>query len=461
MAKRKKREENSVQQTSRKHKRVSKRIQRQQRLLFGAGAAVVLFVILVVGYGVLNNTVLKERRPVARVNGEVITVGQFQKRVRFQRATYILQLTNDIKEAQMFAQNPLFAGYFAQQLQSLMSKLSDAQALGKDVLNGMVDEKLIIQEAKRRGITVTDAEVEKALQEAFGYYPNGTPTPTITPTVMPTSTLSPTQLALLPPTPTPTTLPAPPTPAASPTATATMPAVTATPTKVPPTPTPYTEQAYKKNLQNYLDQIEKLAGVSEKDVREILRARLYTKKLYEAITADVPRVQEQVWARHILVKDKKTAEEVRKQLLAGASWEELAKKYSQDTGTKNKGGDLGWFGRGQMVKEFEDAAFSLKIGEISQPVKTQYGWHIIQVLGHEKRPVSESTYRQLKQQAWQNWLEEARSKAKIETYDIWAKVVPTKPVLPPDVQAQVEAFIAAARQQQQPQLPQPQPTPSK
>jgi len=166
MGKRKKRED-SAQKTSRKHKRVSKRIQRQQRLLVGAGAAVVLLVVLIVGYGVLSKTVLLERKPVAKVNGEVITVGEFQKRVRFQRATYILQIENDIKQAQLFAQNPLFAGYFAQQLQNLTSKLSDAQGLGKEVLNNLIDEKLIIQEAKRRGITVTDAEVEKALEEAF------------------------------------------------------------------------------------------------------------------------------------------------------------------------------------------------------------------------------------------------------------------------------------------------------
>ncbi len=450
MAKRKKRED-SAQKVTKKHKRVSKRIQRQQRLLVGAGAAVVLLVVLIIGYGVLSKTVLLERKPVAKVNGEVITVGEFQKRVRFQRATYILQIENDIKQAQMFAQNPLFAGYFAQQLQSLTSKLSDAQGLGKEVLNNLIDEKLIIQEAKRRGITVTDAEVEKALQEAFGYYPNGTPTPTITPTVPPTSTLSPTQMALLPPTATPTAAPPTPTPKASPTA-----GPTATATAVPPTPTPYTEQAYKQNLQNYLKQIKDLAGISEKDLREILRARLYTQKLYQAITADVPREQEQVWARHILVKDEKTAKEVRQKLLNGASWDEIAKKYSQDPGSKNQGGDLGWFGRGQMVKEFENAAFSLKIGEISQPVKTQYGWHIIQVLGHEKRPLSESAYQRLQQQAYRNWLENARAKAKIETYDIWTKVVPTKPQLPPDVAQEVQAFIAAARQQQQPQ-PQPQP----
>lgn len=100
----------------------------------------------------------------------------------------------------------------------------------------------------------------------------------------------------------------------------------------------------------------------------------------------------QVRARHILIKveegaDEKTinekkalAEELRQRILKGEDFGKLAKEYSDDTGTKDKGGDLGFFSKGQMVKEFEDAAFSLKPGEISEVIKTQYGFHIIQVL---------------------------------------------------------------------------------
>ena len=433
-----------------KHKHVSRRVQQQQRMILIGAAAFVILLIAILGWGYLNQTVLQARKPVAKVNGEAITVGQFQKRVRFQRATYVMQTENLIKNVKALLQNPMLMGYFGQQLQSWYQELNNPQAMGQKAIQGLVDETLIIQEAKRRGITVTEAEVDEALQQVWGYYPHGTPTPEAVPTEMPTPTYSPTQLALLPPT--PTALPPTATPAASPTPTATFP-----PTAKPPTPTPYTQEAFQKAYQTYLAQMKKLAGLSEADIRDIMRDQLYRKKLYQAITADLPRTQEEVLARHILVKDEKTAQEVRQQLLAGGDWSELAKKYSTDPGSKNKGGMLGWFGRGQMIKAFEETAFKLKVGEISQPVQTQYGWHVIQVLGHEKRPVSNYEYQQLQQQAFQNWLAQTKAKAKIEIYDTWQKFVPTDPALPPDIAQQVQAILSTLQQQQQQQQP---PSPS-
>jgi len=88
-------------------------------------------------------------------------------------------------------------------------------------------------------------------------------------------------------------------------------------------------------------------------------------------------VAEEVRASHILVDDVETAREVRGLLEEGANFAELASVYSTDEGTKESGGDLDWFGRGRMVAAFEEAAFALSIGEISEPVETQFGYHII------------------------------------------------------------------------------------
>lgn len=102
------------------------------------------------------------------------------------------------------------------------------------------------------------------------------------------------------------------------------------------------------------------------------------------------KYEPQIRARHILVADEKTALDVEKQLAAGAKFEDLAKKYSTDPGSKDKGGDLGWFGTGVMDPAFEKAAYALKLNQISQPIKTQYGYHIIQKTGEkEKKPLAQ------------------------------------------------------------------------
>jgi parvulin-like peptidyl-prolyl isomerase len=90
------------------------------------------------------------------------------------------------------------------------------------------------------------------------------------------------------------------------------------------------------------------------------------------------RFMKEVKASHILVKTKSEAEKILDELKKGASFSKLAQQHSECP-SKKKGGDLGWFGRGRMVPEFEKAAFSLKKGELSDIVKTQFGYHIIKV----------------------------------------------------------------------------------
>jgi parvulin-like peptidyl-prolyl isomerase len=99
-------------------------------------------------------------------------------------------------------------------------------------------------------------------------------------------------------------------------------------------------------------------------------------------------VTEQVWAQLIIVDTEEEAMQVLDRLGKGEDWNKIAAEVSTDTNTSKNGGDLGWFARGVMVKEFEDAAFSLKVGAISRPVKTDFGYAIIRVLGHEFRSVN-------------------------------------------------------------------------
>ncbi|MBS8262945.1 peptidylprolyl isomerase [Mesobacillus boroniphilus] len=125
----------------------------------------------------------------------------------------------------------------------------------------------------------------------------------------------------------------------------------------------------------------------EEELKEVLKDQLLMEK---AALKDVKVSEEEVKKRyeeykpeikasHILVEDEKTAQEVKKKLEDGAKFEDLAKEYSTDPGSAANGGDLGFFGPGKMVPEFEEAAYALDVNEISEPVQSQHGFHIIKV----------------------------------------------------------------------------------
>jgi peptidyl-prolyl cis-trans isomerase C len=122
----------------------------------------------------------------------------------------------------------------------------------------------------------------------------------------------------------------------------------------------------------------------EKKVRDAV-TEAQAKAAYEEQIAKIPPEPE-VRARHILVKTEQEAKDLIKQLKGGADFTELAKK-SSDGPSAQTGGDLGYFSRGQMVKQFEDVAFALKPGQISDPVQTEFGWHVIKVEDKRNRPV--------------------------------------------------------------------------
>lgn len=136
------------------------------------------------------------------------------------------------------------------------------------------------------------------------------------------------------------------------------------------------------------------------------------------------KLPEMVNARHILVETKEEVEEVRNQLANGADFEQLAKEKSIEPAAQSTGGNLGWFPRGQMVAPFEYVAFSLRVGKISQPVKTDFGWHIIEVL--EKQSAQYPVYEDMKdklitylesqkrEEAFQTYLSEILENAEIE-----------------------------------------------
>lgn len=142
---------------------------------------------------------------------------------------------------------------------------------------------------------------------------------------------------------------------------------------------------FDKAKQQYGDQFDTLlkqSGMTQASFKDQIRASLALKKAVGASITDQElkdHYKPEIKASHILVADEATAKKVKDLLNQGQSFEDLAKQYSTDTGSKDKGGDLGYFTSGKMVAEFEAAAYKLQKDQVSDPVKTQYGYHIIKV----------------------------------------------------------------------------------
>jgi peptidyl-prolyl cis-trans isomerase C len=145
------------------------------------------------------------------------------------------------------------------------------------------------------------------------------------------------------------------------------------------------------------------------------------KKVYEDAAKQISGEQE-VHARHILVETEEQAKKIEADLKKGADFAELAKKESKDPGASD-GGDLGFFTKDQMVPEFSTVAFALEPGKVSDPVKTQFGWHIIKV--EEKRTRKAPDFEQVKPQietyvtrkAQADYVAKLRQAAKVERLD--------------------------------------------
>ena len=137
-----------------------------------------------------------------------------------------------------------------------------------------------------------------------------------------------------------------------------------------------------------------------------------------------------VWARHILVETEEEAKAVLDRLNAGEDFGVVAAELSIDSSNSASGGDLGWFTQGQMVAEFDKAAFSLEIGKLSEPIQTEFGYHIIQVLGHEVRELTDEQLDNYKNQVYYKFVEDAKATMTVKKNDIWAEVVPSTPTIP-------------------------------
>lgn len=348
--------------------RHEKETRMQRMLLMGLGG-VLLLAVFILAFGWWRVYVARGSEVVASVGSKNIAVDAYARRLDSQRKGVENQL--QLMQAQYAANSgSQLAQLYQQQIQQLQFTES---LLPEQTLDQMIDEELVRQEAAKRGITASSDEIDQEIKKNFGDQPTPVPVPTITPA--PGSTAAPTA------TPEPS-----PTPGASPT----------------PVPTADVQARVSDVLLAY--------GFTNDEFRSIMSYEVLYQKLQDAMGAEVPTTAEEVHARHILVDSEDKAKQVLDQLKAGAKFEDVAKAMSTDTGTKDKGGDLGWFPKGQMIPEFDAVAFQLPVGQLSDPVKTTYGYHIIEVLEKDpNHPLTADELAQKKSQAVTDWLAKART----------------------------------------------------
>ncbi len=436
---------------TKKHISRLQRERMQARIILYTFFGIVAVVIALVIYGWLDWNYLQLERPVAVVGERKILLKDFEARVRLQRQ----QLLNQYNQYAQYAE--FFGIDMSAQMEQIATTLNSPLNIGQSVLDQMINEEMIRQEAAKRGITVSEEELSEAMQGAFGFFPNGTPTPSATPTQVVFPEVPPEAFLVVSATPPPSATPpftATPqvdeaTPPPSPTPTQTLapsPSPTAGPSPTPlPTATPFTFEGYQKLLEQTNKDLASL-GFPPNYYRSFFESQILERKLREAIAADVPRVELQVWARHILVTDESLAEELIRRLKNGEDFGALAREYSTDTATAQNGGDLGWFRRGVMVPEFESAAFALeKSGDFTtKPVQSSFGIHIIQLIAKQERPLTPEEYESRKAAAFAEWLSAAKEQYGVTTYDLWKQRVPTEPNF---VTAATEAAKAALTRQ--------------
>ncbi len=397
-------------EVSRKHHRLREEQQRKQRILIAIVGVVLGLVLIILAAGLVNEYVVKPRRPIATVNGEVLGTSAFQRRLRFAQDNLISQINQYVEFGQQFAsqggENP-----FMQAIQGLYDQLSAPETLSLNVLDDMIETALVKQLAANQGVTVTDDEVQQEIEKDFGYARNPTPTPTPDPAI----------------------------------------------TGTVPGPTPVSLDAYQKNYGDTIKGLADRNSLNEAEFRDLYVSRLLRQKLQEVAPLDVQDTEKQIKARHILINfpevtegttqeqvDAETLEKIkaiRERIVKGEAFVDVAKEVSDDTGSKESGGDLGWFGKGRMVAEFENAAFSQTPGVLGDPVKTQYGYHLILV--EEKDParkVDETELTQRRDTAFTTWLTTQKDAATIQRN--WsASAVPAMPSDVRDVLASLTGVL--------------------
>lgn len=397
---------------TKKHLARAERERRQRRWILGVTIGIAVLLVLVLAYGIYDTTFVQPYKTVAEVNGDTIASGEFEGRVRLIQRELLSQLTSYLQMESFFGADPDILQELRNLQLQIETQLANPELLGRDVLDSMVLQRLLMAEAERQGVSVSEAELEMEVQRNFYYFPNGTPTSAPTFTPLPTMTLDPEAEAELIPTTTASPGPSPTNiPSSTPQATA----------------TPYTLDAYQQDYKEFIRSLSDFR-ISEDDFLTFIEIGILEENMRKAFVADIEREQEQIFSRVILAESDEVVNDVLERLEAGESWEELALEFSQDVSTSEAGGEVGWSTVTDMIARYGQpglAAFAAPEGEVVGPFTLEGGGsYIFIVERRELRPISDDAYQSALDRAFNEWLQGLRDEAEVTIVEDWQRYLP-------------------------------------
>lgn len=352
--------------------------------------------IMILGFIVPVRTAFAQSDVVQTVNDIPFTVDQYVESAKFYRFNLIQQYNYYVTIYRMYGM--AIDDEFNQQFADILGE-NGAEKIREIVLANAAHQVIVAAEAEKAGLSVSDEEVETRLKDIFGY---GADADVERPDPAAAAEDGETSLDTL------------------------------GSEGISTEPEINKELEFRNKVDEYFSAFVKGAFTVD-FFKGDLRALILEEKLREYVLNQSDEVyeQEEVKARHILVKTKEEATAILEKLAAGESWETLAAENSLDTGNKDNSGDLGWFSKGMMVLPFEEAAFALEPGEISDPVKTDFGYHIIALDGKELRPMEGSALEEAQTAVYEAWFEDISAGYEIVKTGAADKVVVTEPVFEP------------------------------
>lgn len=359
----------------------------------------ILAAVLIIGFVFPTFTGIAQSDVVQTVNGVDFTADQFIEAAKYYRFNLIQQYNYYLTIYQMYGL--AIDEEFNQQFADILGEDGSAK-VREIVLANAAKQVIVAAEAEKAGIIVSDEEVEERLKELFGFG---------------SDTLE----------------------AEAPEAIEEEPALEESldalgADSVSTEPEINKELEFRNRIDEYFDTYVNGAFTLE-FFKDDIRAMILEEKLQAYVIENSDQVfeQEEVKARHILVETEEEALAILEKLKAGESWETLAAENSLDTSNKDNSGDLGWFGRGMMVAPFEEAAFALEPGEISDPVESTFGFHLIALDGKEPRAMEGAVLEAAQEAAYETWYEGIAETYEITTTGVADDIVVTEPVFKPYV----------------------------